>query len=62
MGVVTTADEKLNQARASVADAIRSLSEIVIGECWGSDEFTVETQTRLHKSLMSLIEIRNDLR
>ena len=61
MGVTTTADERRNEAVESIKDAIRSLSEIVVNQCHGHDDWGPEYQGNLKRSLLELIEIRDRL-
>lgn len=62
MSVTTEADKQLNAARENVNAAIKSLSGIVIDECWGSDEFNSEFKETMHTSLNELVAIRERLR
>ena len=39
IGVNTTADMALEQVRENVKEALRGLSNILIEECWGHDEY-----------------------
>ena len=61
MGVTTTADERRDDAVRSIKDAIRSLSEIVIEQCSGHDDWNAEYQGKLKQTLLELIEIRDRL-
>lgn len=61
MSVTTTADEKLHEARQHIADAIRSLSAIVIDECWGHDDFSKEYRNKIDTAFESLRQAKRDL-
>ena len=58
----TNADEKISSAEQSVRDATEALSEVLIHECWGSDEYTPERMTVLREVLDELISIKIRLR
>jgi hypothetical protein len=61
MGVTTTADEHLESARDNVSSAIRHLSEIVIEECWGHDEFVDEYRARIEQAFDQLRAVKKVL-
>jgi hypothetical protein len=61
MGVRTTADEKVESALESINNAIQSLSDIVVNQCWGHDSWNVEYRAKLEESFLSLMEIRKKL-
>lgn len=62
MGVRTLADEKLDETRENINSAIKSLSDIVIGECSGHDDYTTEFRMVLGDSLHDLLKLREKLR
>lgn len=62
MSVITTADEKIDSAEQSVRDAAEALSDVLIHECWGSDEYTPERMIVLREVLNELISIKIRLR
>ena len=62
MSVTTTADERLNDAKDNIQSAIKNLSEIVIEECWGAEEFSSEFSATLRKALSEMIEVRESLK
>ena len=59
---VTTADEKIDSAEQSVKDAAEALSEVLIKECWGSDEYSDERTLELRLCLNDLLLIKSRLR
>jgi len=61
MGVTTTADECRNEAANHIKEAIRCLSEIVINQCHGHDDWNAEYQGNMKRSLLELIDIRDRL-
>ena len=61
MSVATIADEKLESAKTHVRDAIKDLSEIVVQQCQGHDEFNSVYRNTIKQKLASLIEIRDEL-
>ena len=58
MSVRTTADENLDAAKESVNKAINSLSEIVISNCWGSDEYSEDYSNTIEDILNALLQLR----
>ena len=62
MSVNTSADEHRDAAVTNVGNAIQNLTEIVINECWGYDDYGSDYRDVLRKTLMDLIEIRDRLR
>jgi len=61
MSVRTTADEKLDNAKKELCNAIDNLSMIIIKKVWGSDEFSREYYDKVYNALFKLVEIRDDL-
>lgn len=61
MGVVTTADEKLYKVKDNVREAIRDLSDIVVNECHGHDDFDADYRENLHDVLITLIDLKKKL-
>ena len=62
MSVRTTADERRDEVIEHLRRAIETLSEIVIDQCWGWDQFNDEYQQKLQRSLNALLKIRRDLK
>lgn len=61
MGVITTADRKLEEAKEHLKQAQKCLNEIVNEDCWGSDEYSEDYFKRMYKSLEKIIKIRRKL-
>lgn len=59
MGVRTTADEKRDKTKEHVQEATECLSEIVIGRCYGTDEYSIEYLNKLRGVLIGLLDIRD---
>lgn len=59
MSVRTTADEKRDKAEEHVQEAIECLSEIVIGRCYGADEYNVKYLNKLRGTLIGLLDMRD---
>jgi hypothetical protein len=59
MSVRTTADEKVDQARHHIQEAIGRLSEIVINRCHGTSEYTEKYLNKLQQTLIGLLDIRD---
>jgi hypothetical protein len=62
MSVTTTADERLDSAIEHMKDAVKNLNDIVIGECWGYDEFKTSFRQEMTEVMMELIRLRKRLR
>jgi len=62
VSVRTTADEKLEQAKHHVLEAIKALQEIVVGECDGHDDYRQDYEESIHWAHQQLLEIRKRLR
>lgn len=61
MSVRTSAQENRDDAKKDINDAIKQLSEIVIDEIYGWDEFTSEYLETLKDILFKLLEIKKEL-
>ena len=61
MGVQTTADAKLDEARSLTQKALKALNEIIINECWGHDKFNEAFTKQILESHALLIEVRSKL-
>jgi replicative superfamily II helicase len=61
MGVVTTADEKLNSASEHIKAAAQDLSVIVLDECWGCEDYRADYTTEIHSALNTLIMLKAKL-
>jgi hypothetical protein len=61
MGVITRADECLDEAREHIRKAIKCLSEIVVDECWGHDEFRPEFSAAIETAFVQLTAVRTHL-
>lgn len=61
MSVRTTADEKIESARDNISSAVASLAEVIVGRCWGYDEFNDEFNVKMKNAFKTLIELRDTL-
>ena len=59
MSVTTTADEHLDSAKENIQSAIKNLSEIVVEQCWGSEEYNQGFRDTLRKTHFELLELRD---
>lgn len=62
MGTRTTADERIDDAREHVRLALDSLQDVVVGECWGHDDYAAEFQSNLLGAFHELLTIRARLK
>jgi hypothetical protein len=62
MSYTTTADEKLSSALDDVRSAISHLSDIVVNQCSGHDDFTDTKRENINTSFHELIVIRDRLK
>lgn len=59
MGVTTTADEKLEEAKKAVQLAVENLSQIVVTrEVWGWDDYNASYTADLRDALNNLMQVR----
>ena len=68
MSVRTTADERIDQAKEHLAEALTAiegaesnLRDIVVDRCWGYDEFNEEYTEKLKATYKFLLGLRADL-
>jgi len=57
----TTADENKAQAIEHLREAIKNLSTIIVDECHGCDEYTVEYRETLRDTMYVLVRNRDKL-
>lgn len=62
MGVRTTADEKVDEFKDHLNDAISALSAILIEDVYGSDEFKDEFVDKLNDAFNDLLKIKKMFR
>ncbi len=62
MGVTTTADEKLNEAREHLKQAQIKILEVLNPDTWGHNEFNAEYIFDLHKAAFELNVVKNLVR
>ena len=62
MSVTTTADEHLDRAKDNIQSAIKNLSEFVIEECWGVEDFSSTYRVTLRNCLQELLKVREELK
>lgn len=60
--VVTTADVHRDAAIEQIQMAIKQLSEIVVGKCWGWDDYTRIYYSKLIQAHTDLLRIEEALR
>jgi hypothetical protein len=61
MGVVTTADERLDSAKEHLKAAGMDLAAIVIDECWGYDDYKLDYQIAMRDALNTVIQLKGKL-
>jgi len=61
MSVRTSADEKRDEAKDHIVDAIKRLTEIVNDEIWGYDDYNEEYKDKLDESISLLRKIKRML-
>jgi len=61
MSVRTTADEQLDSAKKDIRTAIQSISDIIINQCWGWDEYSGESQENMREVLNDLLKVKTKL-
>ena len=58
MSVQTRAYEHLDSAKKHIRDALEDLSEIVVKECWGHDDFNEEGKEKIYETFQDLLKIK----
>jgi hypothetical protein len=61
MSVVTTADERLSSAQEHIVAAIGDLTDVVVNECWGHDDYRPDYTVGIREVLCRLIELKSKL-
>lgn len=54
----TTADERLDTVKASLREAILALTDIVVNDCYGSNDYNTEYSDKFPYALSELIKLR----
>lgn len=57
----TPADKRLDTAREHLRETIKALSEIVVHQTDGTDEFTEAFRSKLRRSMDTLIQVRDEI-
>ncbi len=61
MSVRTTADEKRDEAKEHINDALKCLTEIIDDEIWGYEDYNEDYKDKLENSMNLLRKIRRML-
>lgn len=61
MSVTTTADERLEDARENVIDAVKNLHKFLDPDTWGHDDYTEEFKSEVLETCKQLLDIREKL-
>ena len=61
MSVRIEADEKIDNAKHYVQQALAQLNAVVVDRCWGHGDYTIEYKKRIAKAHASLVEVRDEL-
>jgi hypothetical protein len=61
MGVTTTADEKIMEARNGVDQAYRAILTVLDPDTWGHGDFNSEYIEKLHFIQLELLKIKKEL-
>ncbi len=61
MSVRTTADEKVDLAEENIRTAAMALANVVIDECYGYEEYSIEWKDSLRSVLNDLIMLKEKL-
>lgn len=60
MSVRTTADEKIDEAKEHVQEALECLLEVVVNNPWGTSEYSQDYLQKLRRQLNTLLDVRDD--
>ncbi len=58
MGYRSTADDKLEECRGHLKDLVISLTDLVVHECQGVEEYKDEVRENWREALINLISIK----
>jgi hypothetical protein len=58
MSVRTTADEKIDEAKDHIQEAIECLVTVVVDVCYGTTEYSVKHRNKLREVFVRLLDIR----
>lgn len=61
MSVRSTADEKISSAKDHIKQGIKDLSEIVIDEVYGTEDFSASYIQKVYECMQELISIKQKL-
>lgn len=61
MGVTTTADRKIEDAKQSIESARKALLEVVEGDIWGAGDYNDEYTDLIYDSIKKLAKINRKL-
>lgn len=61
MSVATEADERLSRAQEHLREAGVDLAVIVVDECWGYDDYSLDYKTTIRQALNTIIELKGKL-
>ena len=62
MSVTTSADRSKDEALEHVKQAYKCLLDTINPNTWGSEDFSKEYNLKIHKALINLADINNDLK
>jgi hypothetical protein len=58
MSVNTAASEAIDKTREHLDGAIDNIAQVVIGRCWGHEEYSPQYMENLRSALSQLIQMR----
>lgn len=56
--MLTTADERVNEAKEAINVAAKAISEVIIEDCYGSDEYTEDFKRTLRECMNNLLSLK----
>ena len=62
MSVPTDADSAVDEAMIRINDSIQKLSQIIVENCPGAEDFSKEYKLKINEAFFGLINIRDKLK
>lgn len=62
MGVVTTADDKIEELKQHLNEAYKAVTIVLDDNTWGHDHFTKEYLDKLLEVMLDIVNVKNKLK
>ena len=61
MGVITTADERISDAKEHLLQANKHLLAVLDEDCWGHDDFNEEYMDKIMEVVLEILKLKRKL-